>query len=128
MNVRTILLRVFIACAALLAPLAASAQPYSNSAEISRSGVIVSVQGDRFALSNRATVYLHPGVAIEPGVNLRPGMRVWITGGVDEDGVLNADAVSLRPPDANRSNGYDPNARYSPNGWYYGNGFFHRYH
>jgi hypothetical protein len=72
-------------------------------------------------------VYLHPGVSIEPGVNLRPGMRVWITGVVDDDGVLNAEAVSLHPPDPNRSN-YDPDARYFPNGWYDGNGFFHRYH
>lgn len=127
MNVRTVL-PAFLACAALLAPLATSAQPYTGNAEISRSGVIVSVQGDRFALSNGATVYLHPGVSIDPGVNLRPGMRVWITGTVDDDGVLNADAVSLRPPDSNRSSGYDPNARYFPNGWYDGNGFFHRYH
>jgi len=121
MNVR-ILLPALFASAVLLAPPAASAQTITTE---ENTGVIVSVQGDRFALSNGTTVRLEPGVAIDPGVNLRPGTRVWVRGTVDENGMLAADSVSFHPFESRNS--YDPNARYFPNGWYDGNGFFHRY-
>jgi len=108
--------------AGLSMPLVASAQTITTE---ENTGVITSIHGDRFTLSNGTTVRLEPGVQIPPGTYLQPGMRVWVRGVVADNGVLDADSVSLHPnAEPNR---YDPGARYFSNGWYDGNGTFHHY-
>lgn len=121
MNVRAL---VPLALAAGLAatPLLASAQTITTE---QNTGVITSIHGDYFTLSNGTTVRLEPGVQIPPGTSLQPGMRVWVRGVVDDRGLLDADSVSLHPTFT--TNRYDAGARYFFNGWYDGSGAFHPY-
>ena len=150
-------LRAFIcglALAAIVAPLAASAQvPYGwqTSYNQSSGGTIASVNGTSFTLQNGTTVFLHQGTVINPrGTTLQPGMRVRIFGSSDGYGRINATEVDVNgngtyngtynpynnnPYNTGNTNGrngwYDRNGNWHPgrsgqkNGWYDQNGNWH---
>jgi len=88
--------------AAVLAPLAASAQPaYPQMMHHSRGhvfGRIASVNGGSFTLDNGRTVFLHQGTVINPtGRPLHRGERVDVHGRPAGDGSVNANVIDILP-------------------------------
>ena len=110
-----------LATMALIAPLAGSAQPYTEV----RGAVISSVQGSSFNLRNGMTIFMHDGTVINPtGTTLEPGMVITVIGDDNGNGTINANEVDVRGT-APAGAAYRPFNRAAARGWYDSDGNFH---